>query len=71
MKDRKKCYSSRDAFFTCIDEFKDKPDDQVSKCERLKGEFETACPPSWVHHFVLQRVVLHVDQNNTGFPPNT
>ena len=54
--DRKKCYFSRDEFFACIDKFAETPEDQVSKCNELKSEFERSCPPSWVHHFVLQRV---------------
>jgi len=51
---RQKCYEARDKFFQCIDKFKS-DDEVVKNCMKLKDEFEQACPPSWVHHFVLQR----------------
>ncbi len=51
---RQKCYEARDKFFQCVDKFKS-DDEVVKNCMKLKDEFEQACPPSWVHHFVLQR----------------
>ena len=52
--EREKCHLARDAFFQCVDRLKSEESDQ---CTKLKQDFEAACPPSWVHHFVLQRQV--------------
>jgi len=55
-KDREECHKARDDFFACINACVS--DDQVSeKCIFQKSDFEKKCPPSWVHHFVIQRQV--------------
>ena len=38
---------------------RDEPEaaEKAPEVPRNKQEFEKACPPSWVHHFVLQRQV--------------
>jgi hypothetical protein len=50
--DRDKCHSARDIFFACVEKAGGKED-----CGPEKIDFEKKCPPSWVHHFVLQRQV--------------
>ena len=60
---RSRCYEARDKFFQCVDKFQS-DDEIVKNCLKLKDEFEQSCPPSWVHHFVLQR------QTRTGGSQN-
>ena len=65
--ERARCHAARDNFFHCVEVGEvgggnsandlDTPD----RCNRLKAEFERACPSSWVHHFALQRHVRRTD----------
>ncbi|XP_060069955.1 cytochrome c oxidase assembly factor 6 homolog [Ylistrum balloti] len=51
---RRKCYSSRDAYWKCLERTSDKLAE--SKCKHLKEEYEGSCHPTWVTHFNNQRM---------------
>ncbi|XP_035217159.1 cytochrome c oxidase assembly factor 6 homolog [Stegodyphus dumicola] len=51
---RKKCWSSRDAYWDCLDQ----NNDNQSKCENEKRSFEDDCPNLWVQHFIRKREYL-------------
>ncbi|XP_069115996.1 cytochrome c oxidase assembly factor 6 homolog [Argopecten irradians] len=46
---RKQCYSSRDAYWKCLDKTSAKLGE--TKCKHLREDYETFCHPSWVSHF--------------------
>ncbi|CAG61501.1 uncharacterized protein GVI51_K07161 [Nakaseomyces glabratus] len=55
---RKKCWESRDKFFSCLDKNDIlKPSDGVSKCKAENQQYETDCVSSWVKYFNEKRIV--------------
>ncbi|KAF9363472.1 hypothetical protein BGX34_004088 [Mortierella sp. NVP85] len=62
--DRQKCWSSRDAYFACLNESNvldpSKPEaDNI--CVELRKQYQGACMKSWVEYFNKRRV-LEVEQ---------
>ncbi len=64
---RTRCYKARDDFFQCVDE----KEPNFEACDQLKKNFESQCPPSWVHHFVLQRETREPAQPPGGLLGNS
>mmetsp|Transcript_14458 Transcript_14458/g.34874 ORF Transcript_14458/g.34874 Transcript_14458/m.34874 type:complete len:101 (+) Transcript_14458:243-545(+) len=54
VEERNKCYTARDAYFACLDAT---PSASAAKrvLRSLRGEYEAACPSSWVKHFDKKR----------------
>ncbi|XP_021347354.1 cytochrome c oxidase assembly factor 6 homolog [Mizuhopecten yessoensis] len=50
---RKECYSSRDAYWKCLDRTPESLAE--SKCKTFSQEYEKSCHPSWVIHFNIKR----------------
>lgn len=65
--ERAKCHAARDMFFACVD--KSQSDEEaVSQCKQFREEFERVCPPSWAHHFVIQKQISK-SPLPSDFPP--
>lgn len=48
-KDRKKCWESRDAYYSCLDKSGVlKPGEEGSSCKKELVEYEKSCAKSWV-----------------------
>merc|ERR1740121_42455 len=66
---RKECWAARDEFFACVhvasaaegvsgprmSAYVRHVASDGGRCVREGELFEERCPPSWVHHFILQR----------------
>jgi hypothetical protein len=55
-KEREECHAAKDAFFACVDRSKS-DEEALTQCKQLRQEFERKCPPSWAHHFVIQKQI--------------
>ena len=42
---RQKCWDARDLYFKCLDE----NNDDKTKCQKNRGEFENSCSKTWVN----------------------
>ncbi|KAK6052238.1 hypothetical protein COOONC_10257 [Cooperia oncophora] len=54
-KDRQQCHQARDDYLRCLDRELDagKAEEQASRtCRAELRSFESACPASWVKHFI-------------------
>lgn len=49
---RKKCYSSRDSYFECMEQ---NSPDKVETCLNLLKAFEGSCGQKWTEHFLRKR----------------
>lgn len=50
---RQACYLARDQYWTCLDKFDGHDEAAADKaCSQERTEFESACPPTWVTHFL-------------------
>ncbi|CDW54397.1 Cytochrome c oxidase assembly factor 6 homolog [Trichuris trichiura] len=47
LSERKKCWSSRDKYWSCLD---DNNGDET-KCKEQRAEFVSSCRRTWVEHF--------------------
>ena len=45
--EREVCYKAKDQFWDCMKANKE----DVGRCLKLRKEFESRCPPTWVTHF--------------------
>lgn len=57
---RTQCYSARDAYFSCIERYKDIADAEAKKqkCIETYKEFEKICGIKWTEHFIKRRDYL-------------
>ncbi|NXG60819.1 COA6 factor, partial [Hemiprocne comata] len=68
MQERKACWGARDEFWQCLDRHAE----DASKCEKLRGSFESLCPQQWVKYFDRRRDFLKYKKKleTEGFQPS-
>jgi len=47
--ERKKCWSSRDEYWACLDKCVTESD--TAGCQKAREAYTADCPPTWVNHF--------------------
>lgn len=68
---RKKCWSSKDRYWECLDKLNVKDSSETPKeCSDLRKLFETSCPNQWVTHFDRKRNYnLFKEEMEKGYDP--